>query len=607
MKCLKKLLCTVMAVSVIAGAFSVVLASAVEKAQVNSVSIDLNTASYNEQKVKEFVTRLYDICLDRKPDAQGLADWSGQLKNSQATGVSVAYGFIFSAELQGKSLSNEDYIEIMYKAFFGRKSDAAGKADWLAKMNAGMSREDLFIGFANSKEFFKLCSDYGIICGCHVKGKDYRKMAKINLFVERLYEIVLGRECDQGGMLDWSTRLATGKISGVGAAYGFFFSPEYNGQNNTYSKYIEDLYKALMGRPSDQGGKDNWMDKITNGGSKESVFNGFAGSQEFIKICGDYGIERGDLISEANDTTDTLTEEKDIAQINEYILNSNGKKVLSSVDYYKNGEYWKTVAYTGEFVKSDFKPDGGEYVSWEELSDGKSICYYEDGSYDLYDSMMRPLESYYLGGTYYNIYDKNYSYVPAVNENDEVTVYAVNEDGDPTKYRRYQNVDGKTKLIQEGSYKYDSNGNRTDVEWSDYYYTGSTRVLYSQRKEIHTFNSHSDETGAKYYDKDLETGKWVLIDEDKTSYTYNKDGEYTREEIHWISYTDGEIDSESTSVSTFEYDSNGNMTKMDCDSYGNIYEYDADGHQILRKYHDKDEGYWVTYVYEIIYDEGAKG
>ena len=99
---------------------------------VTNVAEDEVATAYEEnayvQKVKEFVTRLYDICLDRKPDAQGLADWSGQLKNSQATGVSVAYGFIFSAELQGKSLSNEDYIEIMYKAFFGRKSDAAGKA-----------------------------------------------------------------------------------------------------------------------------------------------------------------------------------------------------------------------------------------------------------------------------------------------------------------------------------------------------------------------------------------------------------------------------------------------------------------------------------------------
>ncbi len=588
MKCLKKLLCTVMAVSVIAGAFSVVSASAVEKAQVNSVSIDLNTASYNEQKVKEFVTRLYDICLDRKPDAQGLADWSGQLKNSQATGVSVAYGFIFSAELQGKSLSNEDYIEIMYKAFFGR-----------------------FIGFANSKEFFKLCSDYGIICGCHVKGKDYKKMAKINLFVERLYEIVLGRECDQGGMLDWSTRLATGKISGVGAAYGFFFSPEYNGQNNTYSKYIEDLYKALMGRPSDQGGKDNWMDKITNGGSKESVFNGFAGSQEFIKICGDYGIERGDLISESTNTTDTLTEEKLLASRKEYVVNSDGKKVLLSEDTFKDGDLIKNVCYDGVFEKGDYKPTGLSYVQYELLSDGGEIRRYNASEYAKYDSNGRLVEEGFEGeGNYRNyvVYDKPMSYVPELKGNTSVTVNALDANGRVTQYKQYGvGDDNKAVLNGEGWYKYDSDGNDAYGEYKVYNYVDGKQMTGFHQKSERTFDSKGNLIEAKEYYMNDETGKWELSSISKNTYTYDANGNLVKETSKYTSYSDGSQNFEFTSTRTYKYDGNGNVITEENEYYKMEYAYDSEGYLISLRDYDKENKYWTTYVYENTYAESAKG
>ncbi len=257
----------------------------------------IKAASFNEQGVTDFVTRLYDICIGRKPDAKGLADWTGQLKDKKATGVSVAFGFIFSPEFQGKGYTNEEYVEIMYSAFFGRKSDPAGKADWLSKMNNGMSREDLFFGFANSKEFFNLCGSYGITCGCYIKGKDFKQTAKVNLFVERLYNVILGRSCDQGGMQDWSNRLSSGKISGAQAAYGFFFSTEYKSKFKSMEDYIEDLYMAFMGRNSDPAGKQNWLYVYAFGNTDRDVFNGFVGSQEFTGICSSYGIVRGDPVT----------------------------------------------------------------------------------------------------------------------------------------------------------------------------------------------------------------------------------------------------------------------------------------------------------------------
>lgn len=115
--------------------------------------------------ITEFVTRLYNVTLDRDPDAPGLADWKSRLGTHTASGRDVAFGFIFSQEFTNRNLSNEDYVEYLYKAFFGRASDAAGKADWVGRLNGGQSRVEVFDGFVGSTEFDNLCKKYGIVRG----------------------------------------------------------------------------------------------------------------------------------------------------------------------------------------------------------------------------------------------------------------------------------------------------------------------------------------------------------------------------------------------------------------------------------------------------------
>jgi hypothetical protein len=50
------------------------------------------------------------------------------------------------------------------------------------------------------------------------------------------------------------------------------------------------LYKAFFNRDPDQGGWDVWIAELNSGKDRGEVLNGFLGSQEFIKLCLDYGI-----------------------------------------------------------------------------------------------------------------------------------------------------------------------------------------------------------------------------------------------------------------------------------------------------------------------------
>lgn len=245
----------------------------------------VNTAGIND-----FVTRMYSVCLDRNPDQSGLDYWSNQLINKKATGCSVAAGFIFSSEFQNKQCSNEEYATYMYKAFFGRNPDQGGLNYWVGQLNGGMSRTDVFIGFANSKEFAGLCSSYGIVKGYYIKGVDPNQGAMVSLFVERLYNEILGRSCDDAGMAYWTEQLCSHKKSGSEVAFDFVFSNELKNKNLCNDHYVEMLYKAFMGRSSDASGKSHWIDMLKAGTSREVVFNGFAASQEFKGICDSYGI-----------------------------------------------------------------------------------------------------------------------------------------------------------------------------------------------------------------------------------------------------------------------------------------------------------------------------
>ena len=64
------------------------------------VSLILSSPDANASRsdVEAFVTRFYQQCLGRNPDALGLEGWVNALINGTLTGSDVAYGFIFSDE-----------------------------------------------------------------------------------------------------------------------------------------------------------------------------------------------------------------------------------------------------------------------------------------------------------------------------------------------------------------------------------------------------------------------------------------------------------------------------------------------------------------------------
>ena len=112
--------------------------------------------------IENFCIYLYSSTLFRNPDAPGLQYWYDKITVEGKTGEEVAFGFVFSNEMNSKNLSDEDFIKILYHAFLGREYDPTGLEYWKNKLSSGgYSRVDVYHGFSRSNEFIGICNNAG--------------------------------------------------------------------------------------------------------------------------------------------------------------------------------------------------------------------------------------------------------------------------------------------------------------------------------------------------------------------------------------------------------------------------------------------------------------
>lgn len=255
----------------------------------NGYSLKLNIAF--KDLVRDFVQRLYTEVLGRNADPSGLAAWTNVLKNGTEQGAKVAQGFIDSTEFKNRNLSNEAYLKVLYRTFFDREPDASGLQAWLKVLDSGLSRLHVFKGFAESDEFTKICTAYGIDRGNANLTAPRDQNEGVTKFVVRCYRLCLGREADESGLNAWCEAILSGKNTAKDVAYGFIFSNEFQKKNLSDKEYVTVLYKVFMDRNPDTSGLNAWIKVLSQGKSRLHVFNGFADSTEFKKICDSYGVK----------------------------------------------------------------------------------------------------------------------------------------------------------------------------------------------------------------------------------------------------------------------------------------------------------------------------
>lgn len=245
--------------------------------------------------VGDFVERLYLVALDREPESEGKDYWISEIQDGRQTGGDCARFFLIGAgEFLAKGHSDDEFVEILYKTFFDRESEAEGKAFWVSALgNGSMTRERVIEGFIDSSEWCNICADYGVRSGA-ATAKATRASAGATGFANRLYTVCLGREAEADGLKYWSLALTNLEQTGRSAAEVFFESEEFQGLNLENRECVIRMYRTFFDRDPQEGEVDYWVEQIASGAqTRQDVSDFFGSCEEFYWICVSYGIEMG--------------------------------------------------------------------------------------------------------------------------------------------------------------------------------------------------------------------------------------------------------------------------------------------------------------------------
>lgn len=101
------------------------------------------------------VTRLYWAFFQRPPEPEGLTYWTAEVHDGRAQLSAVSGAFTTSPEFAATygTLSNQEFLDLVYDNVLGRRSDDRGFNYWLGQLEAGRTRGEVMLAFANSPEF----------------------------------------------------------------------------------------------------------------------------------------------------------------------------------------------------------------------------------------------------------------------------------------------------------------------------------------------------------------------------------------------------------------------------------------------------------------------
>ena len=120
----------------------------------NRRTLEANPNQSYSETAEAQAERLYDAAFGRTPDSAGF----GVLTRAMLNGVTLqqaALGFLQSGEFAsryGGTADNGALVNALYRNTLHRTADAAGRAQYVAALNNGLSRADLLVSFSESAE-----------------------------------------------------------------------------------------------------------------------------------------------------------------------------------------------------------------------------------------------------------------------------------------------------------------------------------------------------------------------------------------------------------------------------------------------------------------------
>lgn len=153
---------------------------------------------------------------------------------------------------------DEDFVRAAYVGLLGRQPDSSGFAHWTGQLSAGASRSRVVAQIGDSDE------------------------QRQNV-VRAAYRDILDRAPDRGGLAFWSAGIID-RLTVRELRAQFFASIEFfDRSGGTNDGFVAELYRRILGREPESGGRRFWVGRLEDGQSRRDVALSFVASIEGIE------------------------------------------------------------------------------------------------------------------------------------------------------------------------------------------------------------------------------------------------------------------------------------------------------------------------------------
>jgi uncharacterized delta-60 repeat protein len=252
--------------------------------QTSAGTINVALAGVGEQTL---VAHYYQGILGRDADASGKAFWVSEAQRFATLGADprevyyvMANYFFNSAEYLAANRIDAEFITDLYETFLNRAPDANGFAFWSGQISSGTPRYVVLLSFMFSPEFQAFTT--GIFGDATARPEINVVMDLYRGILNRLpdtdaFNFWVGQL--RGAQCQGAAAVASA-VDSISAQ--FIFGAEYNGRGRDNTQYVTDLYNAFLRRGAEASGVRFWVSQLDSGAmDRNAVRYQFMGSSEF--------------------------------------------------------------------------------------------------------------------------------------------------------------------------------------------------------------------------------------------------------------------------------------------------------------------------------------
>lgn len=250
-------------------------------------------AQSKDEYLENFLNNVYTIMLERASDEEGVSYWIEKILNEEIGILDFLNQILDQDEFKNLNTTPEDFVTKTYNLLMNREPDEEGFNFWvdeLKKSNDSTGKLNLINEMAHSEEFLNNINELEIIFKkepvIEQQVVEDENENDLDVFVKDAYRHILNREIDNDGFIYWKSQLESKEKGALDLINEFIKLDEFKSRNLNDEQFIGAMYEVLFNRSADDEGLKYWNNIYSKDKSAKRmqniVFN-IADDKEFLQ------------------------------------------------------------------------------------------------------------------------------------------------------------------------------------------------------------------------------------------------------------------------------------------------------------------------------------